>query len=38
MVQKVTSKELYCILTTTIENKPTQQKVFEKKITDLSFD
>ena len=31
-IQKVTSKELYWILITTIEHKPTSQKYFEKKI------
>ena len=30
-VQKVTSKELYWILLTKIEHKPTSQKYFEKK-------
>ena len=37
-VQKVTSKELYWILTTTTEHKPTLQKYFEKTFTDLSLD
>ena len=36
--QKVTSKELYWILTKTIEQKPTLQKYFEKALTDLSLD
>ena len=38
LFQKVTSKELYWILTTTNEHKPTSQKNFEKKLTDLSLD
>ena len=37
-VQKATLKELYWILTTTIEHKPTSQKYFEKKFTELSLD
>ena len=37
-VQKATSKELYWILITTIEHKPTSQKYFEKKFTELSLD
>ena len=37
-VQKVTSKELYWILITKIEHKPTSQKYFEKKITDLRLE
>ena len=37
-VQKVTSKELYWILITTVKYKPTSQKYFEKKFTDLSLD
>ena len=36
-VQKATSKELYWILITTIEHKPTSQKYFEKKLTDLDW-
>ena len=38
MVQKVTSKELYWIFTTTTGHKPTSQKYFEKKFNDLSLD
>ena len=37
-VQKATSKELYWILITTVKHKPTSQKYFEKKFTDLSLD
>ena len=37
-VQKATSKELYWILITTVKDKPTSQKYFEKKFTDLSLD
>ena len=37
-VQKATSKELYWILITTLKLKPTSQKYFEKKFTDLNLD
>ena len=37
-IQKATSKELYWILITTVKYKPTSQKYFEKKFTDLSLD
>ena len=37
-VQKATSKELYWILITTVKHKPTSQKHFVKKFTDLSLD
>ena len=37
-IQKITSKELYWILKTTIDHKPTSQKCFEKKFCDLILD
>ena len=37
-VQKATSKELYWILLTTVNHKPTLQKYFEKEFTDPSLD
>ena len=36
-IQKVTSKELYWILITTIEHKPVSQKYFRRKLFDLSL-
>ena len=37
-VQKATSKEIYWILITTVEHKPTSQKYSEEKLTELSLD
>ena len=38
IIQKVTSKELYWIIITTVEHKPTSQKYSEKKFSNLSLD
>ena len=38
MVQKVTLMELYWMLIKTAELKPTLQKYFEKKFSDVSLD